>query len=97
MCWRTDITVCRSIVLREELTSLTKNLNQTVSKGIEIAASEERGGDDQNIILPSGRTIINVIDSVELEENSPIRAVLRINGNVGGTPIISATHVISRP
>jgi alpha-mannosidase len=65
-----------------------KELNQTVSKGIEIAASEERGGDDQNIILPSGRTIINVIDSVELEENSPIRAVLRINGNVGGTPII---------
>lgn len=65
-----------------------KQLNQTVSKGIEIVASEERGGDDQNIILPSGRTIINVIDSVELEENSPIRAVLRITGNVGGTTII---------
>jgi alpha-mannosidase len=64
-----------------------KDLNQIVSKGIEIAASEERGGDDQNIILPSGRTIINVIDSVELEENSPVRAVLRINGNVGGAPI----------
>jgi alpha-mannosidase len=64
-----------------------KDLNQIVSKGIEIAASEERGGDDQNIILPSGRTIINVIDSVELEENSPVRAVLRIDGNVGGTPI----------
>ena len=65
-----------------------KELNQTVSKGIAVAASEERGGDDQNIILPSGRTIVNVIDSIELEENSPVRAVLRINGNVGGTPIV---------
>jgi alpha-mannosidase len=65
-----------------------KELNQTVSKGIEIAAAEERGGDDQNIILPSGRTIINVIDSVELEENGPSRTVLRINGNVGGVPIV---------
>jgi alpha-mannosidase len=65
-----------------------KDLSQTVSKGIEIAATEERGGDDQNIILPSGRTIINVIDSVELEENGPSRTVLRINGNVGGIPVI---------
>ena len=64
-----------------------KDLNQPVSKGIEIAAAEERGGDDQNVILPSGRTIIDVIDSVELEENSPVRTVLRINGNVGGIAI----------
>jgi alpha-mannosidase len=65
-----------------------KDLNQSVSKGIEIVASEESGGDDQNIILPSGRTIINVIDSVELEENSPVRTVLRIQGTVGGIPIV---------
>lgn len=65
-----------------------KDLNQSISKGIEIVAAEERGGDDQNIILPSGRKIINVIDGVELEENSPVRTVLRINGNVGGTSIV---------
>ncbi len=65
-----------------------KELKQTVSKGIEIEAAEERGGDDQNIIVPSGRTIINVIDSVELEENGPVRTVLRINGNVGGIPVV---------
>ncbi len=64
-----------------------KELNRAVSKGIEIAASEERGGDDQNVILLSGRTIVNVVDAVELVENSPVRAVLRINGNVGGTAI----------
>jgi alpha-mannosidase len=65
-----------------------KDLNQPVSKGIEIAATEERGGDDQSVILPSGRTIVNVIDRVELEENSPVRTVLRINGNVGGIAIV---------
>jgi alpha-mannosidase len=65
-----------------------KDLNQTVSTGIEIAAAEERGGDDQNIILASGRTIINVIDSVELEENGQSKTVLRINGQVGGVPIV---------
>jgi len=65
-----------------------KDVQQSVSKGIEIVAAEERGGDDQNIILPSGRTIINVIDSVELEENNPIRTILRINGSVGGTSIV---------
>ena len=65
-----------------------KDLNQTVSQGIEVAAAEERGGDDQNIILPSGRTIIHVIDSVELEENGPSQTVLRIDGQVGGVAIV---------
>lgn len=65
-----------------------KDLQQTVSKGIEIAATEERGGDDQNVIVPSGRTLINIIDSVSLEENSPVRTVFRIEGNVGGVPIV---------
>jgi alpha-mannosidase len=64
-----------------------KDLQQWVTKGIEIVAAEERGGDDQNIILPSGRTIVNVIDRVELEENNPVRTVLHIAGNVGGTSI----------
>jgi alpha-mannosidase len=65
-----------------------KDLNQLVTKGAEIVAFEERGGDDQNIILPSGRTIIHSIDSVELEQNSPVRTVVRIRGNLGGVPIV---------
>jgi alpha-mannosidase len=64
-----------------------KELNQVVSKGIEVAAAEERGGDDQNIMLPTGRTIINLIDRVELEENSPVRTVLSVAGSVGGIPV----------
>jgi alpha-mannosidase len=65
-----------------------KELNQEVEKDIEITAAEERGGDDQNIILHSGRTIIHLIDGIELEENSPVRTVLKINGNVGGIPLV---------
>lgn len=65
-----------------------KELQRSVSRGIEIVAAEERGGDDQSIILPTGRTIINVIDSIDLEENSPVRTILRINGNVEGIPIV---------
>ena len=59
-----------------------------MSKGIEIAAAEERGGDDQNIILTTGRTLIHVIDSIDLDENSPVRTVLRITGNIAGVPIV---------
>jgi alpha-mannosidase len=65
-----------------------KDLNRSVSKGIEIVATEEHGGDDQNIILPNGRTIINSIDSVELDENNPIQTVVRIHGNVAGVPTV---------
>jgi alpha-mannosidase len=65
-----------------------KDLKRTVSKGIEIAATEEHGGDDQNVILASGRTVIDVIDAVEIEENGPVRTVLRIQGNVAGIPVV---------
>jgi alpha-mannosidase len=64
-----------------------KELNQVVTKNVEINATEESGGDDQNIILPSGRTIIHLINSVALEENGPVRTVLRISGEVGGTAV----------
>jgi alpha-mannosidase len=65
-----------------------KDLKRTVSKGLEIVATEERGGDDQNIILPSGRTIIDVVDAVEVEENGPVRTILCIHGNIAGIPIV---------
>ncbi len=65
-----------------------KELNRTVADDIEIAASEERGGNDINTIPPTGRTIVNVISAVELEENGPVQTVIRITGDVGGTPIV---------
>jgi len=65
-----------------------KSLKRTVSKGIEIVAAEERGGDDQNIILRTGRMITNSVDHIAIEENGPIETVLRIHGNIGGIPVI---------
>ena len=65
-----------------------KELNREVANNIEIAASEERGGDDLSIIPPTGRTIVNAIDGVDLEENSAVRAVLRISGDIAGVPIV---------
>lgn len=65
-----------------------KELNRMVANDIEIAASEERGGDDLSIIPPTGRTIVNVISGVELDENGPVQTVMRITGDVGGIPIV---------
>jgi hypothetical protein len=58
-----------------------------VTKGMEIIGTEEKGGDDQNIILRSDRHIVNVVDSIEVEEDSSVRTVVRIRGNVGKTPV----------
>ena len=65
-----------------------KELKRVVAKNIEIDGVEERGGDDQNIVLPTGRQIVDVIKDVRLEEQGPVKAVLRISGAVGSIPIV---------
>jgi alpha-mannosidase len=59
-----------------------------VEKNVEIAAAEERGGDDLSVVVPTGRTIVHVINSVELEENGPVRTVMRIAGELAGMRLI---------
>ena len=65
-----------------------KELKRAVANGIEIAASEERGGDDLSIIPPTGRTIVNVISSVDLDENNSVQTVMRITGDIAGVPVV---------
>ena len=65
-----------------------KELNRTVEKNVEIAAREERGGDDLRVVAPTGRTVVDVIHSVELEENGPVRTVMRITGELAGMRLI---------
>jgi alpha-mannosidase len=65
-----------------------RSLNRMVVQDIEIAASEERGGDDLSLIPPTGRTIVNLISSVELEENGPVQTVMRITGDIAGVPVV---------
>ena len=65
-----------------------KELNRTAARNLEIAASEERGGNSLSVEPQTGRTIINVIGGVELEENNPVRTVVRITGDVAGVPVV---------
>jgi alpha-mannosidase len=64
-----------------------KELNRFATKGMEIAGREEKGGDDQNIFLFSGRSITNVIDSIGVEEDDNIHTVLCVRSNLGGIPV----------
>jgi alpha-mannosidase len=65
-----------------------KELNRIIERNVEIAAAEERGGDDLSVVAPTGRTIVHVINSVELEENGPVRTVMRITGELAGMRLI---------
>jgi hypothetical protein len=65
-----------------------KEMNRSVANDIEIAASEERGGDDLSIIPPTGRTIVNAISGVELEESGPVQTIMRITGELAGVPVV---------
>lgn len=65
-----------------------KELGRAIARDIEIAAAEERGGNTLAIEPQTGRTIVNVISRVELEENNPVRTVMRITGDVAGIPIV---------
>ena len=46
--------------------------------------------------MPTGRTIIDVIKGVELEENGPVRTVMRITGELAGMRPGSAGRVVPR-
>jgi alpha-mannosidase len=70
------------------VTVFDKELGRIAAKDIEIAASEERGGNSLDLEPTTGRKLINMISQVELEEDNPVRAVMRIDGNVGGVPIV---------
>jgi len=70
------------------VTVFDKELDRVVARDVEIAASEERGGNSLDLEPTTGRTLINMVSQVELEEDNSVRAVMRIDGNVGGVAII---------
>jgi alpha-mannosidase len=70
------------------ITVFDKELGQPIIEGMEIVASEERGGNSIAIEPTTGRTIINNVDRIEVEENNAVRAVMRIEGSLGGEPIV---------
>lgn len=63
-----------------------KALSRVVSKNIEIVAQEQRGGNAINTFPGTGRTILNLTDSVKLVRNGAEETVFEIKGDVGGEP-----------
>ncbi len=69
------------------VTLFDKDLNRDVCKDMEIVATEERGGNYIGIEPPSGRVIYSLVDSVAVEENNPVCAVVRISSRIADIPI----------
>ena len=70
------------------VTLFDKDLKRDVAQNMEIAATEERGGNYIGIEPLSGRTVVNTPDDVRLEENNSIRAVVRIAGRIADIPVV---------
>ncbi len=69
------------------ITILDKELGRVVLKDVEMAASEERGGDTLSTEQPTGRVAILTVKHVELAENNPVCAVVKIDGEIAGVPV----------
>ena len=69
------------------VTVFDKALKRNVSEGMEIAAVEERGGNYIGIEPLSGRTILSMVDDIRVEENNPVRTVIKIALHLGDIPI----------
>jgi alpha-mannosidase len=63
-------------------------LGWDVIQGMEIVATEERGGNYAGVEPVSGRIIPTSIDQMDMEENNAARAVYRINGHTIDIPMV---------
>jgi len=68
-------------------TLFDKALGHDVCRDMEVVALEERGGNYIGKEPPSGRTIVSMVDSVEVLENNPVRAVVLIKSRIADIPI----------
>jgi alpha-mannosidase len=69
------------------VTLFDKALGRDVCRDMEVVALEERGGNYIGKEPPSGRTIVSMVDSVEVLENNPVRAVVLIKCRIADIPI----------
>ncbi len=69
------------------VTLFDKVLGRDVCRDMEVVALEERGGNYIGKEPPSGRTIVSMVDSVEVLENNPVRAVVLIKSRIADIPI----------
>jgi alpha-mannosidase len=71
-----------------DVTVFDKQLNRDVSKGMEIVGVEERGTNNVQHEIDTGRTFPFTVNATGLEENTPVRTVLTISGSLAGIPIV---------
>ena len=68
------------------VTLFDKVLGRDVCRDMEVVALEERGGNYIGKEPPSGRTIVSMVDSVDVLENNPVRAVVQIKSRIADIP-----------
>ena len=70
------------------VTVFDKQLNKEVCKDMEIAAREERGTNNVQREIMTGRTIPRTITETSVEENNPVRTVFKVSGWIADIPIV---------
>ena len=65
-----------------------KQLNREVCKDLEILGEEERGTNNVQREIDTGRTIARSINETFVEENNAVRTVMRISGWVADIPVV---------
>lgn len=65
-----------------------KQLNRDVCRDLEIAGREERGTNNVQREIETGRTIPRTVTETAVEENNAVRTVLRVSGSLGDIPIV---------
>jgi alpha-mannosidase len=64
------------------VTLFDKELSRDVCRDMEVVGTEERGGNYIGLEPLSGRTLLASLDKVTLEENNPVRAVMRVESRI---------------
>ena len=70
-----------------QITVFDKALARVVAKNLEMVATEVRGGDTLSKIPRSGRVLPNTVSQLEIEENNPVRTIVRLKCDLAGIPI----------
>jgi alpha-mannosidase len=65
-----------------------KGLGREVGRDLEVVAVEERGGNNVATEAFTGRTVVNSVSDVTVDENGPVRTIARITGLVADIPIV---------
>jgi len=69
------------------ITVFDKEWGRAAVKDMEVVATEMRGGDSLSKEPKSGRILPNTVSRAEVEENNPVRTVVRIDGDLAGVAI----------